>query len=66
MSRFVESIQEHFGTTDFYEALGVDRRADDTELKKAYRRLSLKVHPDRVSADEVALATKKFQVKQTT
>ena len=62
MSSFLESIKEHFDTSDLYQALGVDKGADDTELKKAYRRLSLKVHPDRVSADEVAVATKKFQV----
>lgn len=32
---------------DFYEVLGVDRTADDAALKKAYRRLAMKHHPDR-------------------
>lgn len=32
---------------DFYEILGVDRSADDKEVKKAYRRLAMKYHPDR-------------------
>jgi len=30
-------------------------------VKKAYYKLSLKVHPDRVQADELELATRKFQ-----
>lgn len=34
-------------TIDYYEALGVDRSSDDAEIKRAYRRLALKHHPDR-------------------
>jgi len=39
---------------DYYEVLGVGREAGESDLKKAYRRLAMKYHPDRNTDDPEA------------
>lgn len=40
---------------DFYEVLAIERSATDDEIKKAYRKIALKNHPDRNPDDEEAI-----------
>lgn len=44
------SIEElfHAGSPDPYKVLEIDARASDAEVKKAYRKLAVKFHPDKV------------------
>ena len=42
------------GKRDYYEVLGVDRSADEAALKKAYRALAKKYHPDMNPGDKEA------------
>ncbi|KAI8825823.1 uncharacterized protein EV422DRAFT_575708 [Fimicolochytrium jonesii] len=55
---------ERKATVDIYAEFGVERDASQDVIKKAYRRLCLKYHPDKLSRsseDERIAATQKFQ-----
>jgi molecular chaperone DnaJ len=49
---------------DFYKLLELDRNASDAEIKKSYKRMAMKYHPDRNSDNPEAAEVKFKQIKE--
>lgn len=62
MPSTLELCEKLYGTSDVYKLFDVNKDAPESEIKKAYYKISLKVHPDRVKDGEKEEATEKFKI----
>ncbi|XP_018426909.1 PREDICTED: dnaJ homolog subfamily C member 9 [Nanorana parkeri] len=62
MPTLLQNCKRYFGSLDLYTVLGVRRTAGEAEIRRGYHKISLQVHPDRVSDEEKEEANLKFQI----
>lgn len=62
MPGLLDLCEKYFGCRDLYEVLKIPKTANEKQVRKAYHKLSLLVHPDRVEENEKVEATEKFKV----
>jgi len=61
-SKLLETLDLLFSTRDLYEVLGVEKTANESQVRKGYHKKSLAYHPDRVQDENKrSQATQKFQ-----
>jgi len=65
MPSTLDLCEKYYGTRDIYALMGITKDALEKDVKKAYYKLSLQVHPDRVAEAEKDVATEKFKVLST-
>ncbi|NXD78362.1 DNJC9 protein, partial [Halcyon senegalensis] len=58
----LEECEAAFGCADLYGVIGVGRQASAAEIRRAYRRASVRTHPDRAESQHKEEATRRFQV----
>lgn len=58
----LELCEKYFGTRDVYKLMEIEKDAKDKDIKKAYHKLSLLCHPDRVPEAQKEESTEKFKV----
>ena len=56
----VRICKEMLASKDYYQILGVAKDASEADIKKAYKKKSLKVHPDKNKAPEAQEAFKRL------
>eukprot|EP00039_Didymoeca_costata_P001226 m.50873 g.50873 ORF g.50873 m.50873 type:complete len:71 (+) comp10691_c0_seq1:148-360(+) len=53
----LESCENVFETTDLYKVLGINKDATTSQIRKAYHKLALKVHPDKAKKGDKSNAS---------